>query len=296
MFLLPNMPVYSSLSETLRSIQWYLEKLHNITKNSIAENLEQEIMSNIDKLQLDLEEVIQKNSRTIEEELDTLLMQIRISWSIDSHHVITWDKNEPLEFETIKLIEKIHENYLKFNDMKQTVYSDLKNEETKIDLMSKDSSGEIISSDIINSKMFEYLNNNRYEDALYYLRALEPKDVVDYTFVIFQQGLVYSVLGKQDKAIERFENIPEGHEKYLESMFSKGMCYALLGNHKKSIECYEQIPEGHEKYYESVLALGVSYGKLNNLKKSIQYLDKIPKTHEHYPPAMYYKALFQKDS
>lgn len=138
----------------------------------------------------------------------------------------------------------------------------------------------------------EYFKNAEYEKAIECWEKI-PKGKEKYYNTQLWIGLAYNNLGECTKAIERWRKIPKGNENYYASQLSIGLAYNSLEEYTKAIEYWREIPEGNEVYYYAQYWIGSAYifEEPSKHKNAIESWNRLPPNHKFYTDVQYFIGL-----
>ena len=120
----------------------------------------------------------------------------------------------------------------------------------------------------LNLQGIEILQESPQKALLKFLEAAElSKKVGDYTA---NAGIAFMALGRNEEALNMFEETLNIDPKYLQAYYNKGVILESLGNHTKAIESYEEALQITQNSPEIVYNLALAYEKSGQKKEAIE--------------------------
>ncbi len=104
---------------------------------------------------------------------------------------------------------------------------------------------------VLTSMIQLYMDQNKTEDAMKYLKLAIEQDPENATFY-FAQGALYEKLEDEENAIEAYQNAIEADKEFFNAYYNLGALYYNKG--VKQIEYANTIPTSNNKLYEEELS------------------------------------------
>jgi len=108
-------------------------------------------------------------------------------------------------------------------------------------------------------------------------------------------GLKFSILGNQEKAMEMFNKSIENNDKLADPYCNIANIYLQKGENKKALELYQKAIELDDTNPNYYFNLGVTYSIINKIDQAIKYYDLCLKYDPEYSNALKYLGNCLKD-
>ncbi len=119
----------------------------------------------------------------------------------------------------------------------------------------------------------EYFDQEKYDKALLKFQQI-PENDTNYNMAIYEIGLTYINLKEYDKAIMSFEKALTKKTPYRAIIFQQiGNAYSLSGQLEKALEAYRRGLQHYPNYYRYYAEMASACSRNNKPKQAFLYLD-----------------------
>jgi tetratricopeptide (TPR) repeat protein len=108
---------------------------------------------------------------------------------------------------------------------------------------------------------------------------------------LLNKGFDFGAIGKDEKALEYFDQALDEDPSYAKALFNKGLALAKLEKDGEAVEYFDQALDEDPNYASAMYAKGLSLQQLGKSEEAIQSLDQAIDEDPNFARAMYAKGL-----